>query len=501
VATTTSGKLRGYVDSGINVFKGIPYGEDTAARRFMPPLPAKPWTGIRDALNYGPQAPQPQRRPGSNPNGTQTSMSEDCLNLNLWTPGLRDGGKRPVMVWFHPGEYRAGTSNSPGVDGVRLCKRGDVVVLGVNHRLGIFGYLYLAQLSGEFPDSGNVGQLDLILALRWVHDNIAEFGGDPDRVLIFGQSGGGAKVATLMAMPPAHGLFHRACSSSGEAVTSSRPETATERSRAVLKALDLAPTRIDALKTIPMDKLIEVSRPIPFFGPVVDGRSLTRHPFEPDAPPISAHIPFLAGTNHDESRLLLGRRNPALFNLTWDTLKEKLVQYGEGRSGMGSLDLNRIVSLYRRLHPDYSASDVFFAATTDSRDWRPALVEIERRAAQPKGSAPTYSYELDWGSPVDPKMKACHGLDVPFLFDNVALSHALTGTAPEAYWMAEQMSEAYIAFARTGNPNTAKLPHWPAYDLTTRPTMTFNKVSKVVDDPRSGPRRLFSEVPYENPGT
>jgi len=508
VASTKLGKVRGYIDDGINVFKGIPYGDDTSKRRFMAALPAKPWTGIRDALTWGPQAPKPAAVPRPAADGKAPSkapplfppappnvMSEDCLNLSVWTPGLQDGGKRPVMVWFHGGGYAAGSGNSPGSDGVRLCKRGNVVVVSVNHRLNIFGYLYLAQLGGrEFKDSGNVGQLDLILSLQWVHDNIAAFGGDPTRVLLFGESGGGAKNACLMGMPGAKGLFQRASSSSGETVTASRPETATERARSVLKALEISPDHINEIKTVSMERLIEASRAAGYWGPVVDGGSLPRHPFDPDASPISAHIPFMVGTNKDEARLLIGR----YFDLTWDALPETLAKYSEK---MGKLDLKDVIAMYRRVYPDYSASDVFFAATTDSRDWRPAVVEIERRAALPKGSAPTYSYQLDWGSPVRPELKACHGLDVPFLFDNVAISHNLVGEGPDAYWMAEQVSEAYIAFARTGDPNNPKLPHWPAYDLANRATMVFDKVSKVVNDPRSEPRKMFSQVPYENPGT
>ena len=515
IAATKTGKVKGYVDNGINVFKGIPYGDDTAKRRFMAAVPAKPWPGVRDCLAWGPQAPKPAAAPRQIGNGKAPAkapvalfppappnpMSEDCLNLSVWTPGLNDGGKRPVMVWFHGGGYAAGSGNSPGSDGVRLCKRGNVVVVSVNHRLNIFGYIYLAQLGGpEFRDSGNVGQLDLILSLQWVHDNITQFGGDPDRVLIFGESGGGAKDACLMGMPKAMGLFQRACSSSGETVTASRPETATERARKCLAALDISTDHIQDIRDpgkVSMERLVEASRAGGYWGPVVDGGALPRHPFDPDANPISAHIPFLVGTNHDESRLLIGR----YFDLSWEDLPKTLTQYGEGRSGMGDLNPKDIIAMYRRLDPSYSASDVFFRATTDSRDWRPAVVEIERRAVLPKGSAPTYSYELDWGSPVRPELRACHGLDVPFLFDNVAISHNLTGDGPDAYWMAEQISEAYIAFAKTGNPNNPKLPHWPAYDLTNRATMAFNKVSKVINDPRSEPRKMFSQVPYENPGT
>jgi para-nitrobenzyl esterase len=507
VATTKLGKIRGFIDNGICAFKGIPYGANTAKRRFMPAVPAERWTGIRDVLQSGPRAPQPTARatgaaprgPGLAPPavGPPPPVSEDCLWLNVWTPALRDGGKRPVMVWFHGGGYAAGSANSSLSDGVRLCHRGNVVVVCVNHRLNAFGYLYLAELGGpEFKDSGNVGQLDLVLALQWVRDNITEFGGDPDRVLIFGESGGGAKNACLMAMPAAKGLFQRSSSSSGETVTASRPETATARARAVLKAVGLSPERVNELKTVPMETLIDAYNAAGYWGPVVDGGSLPRHPFLPDAPAHSAHIPFLVGTNHDESRLLIG--NPALFNLTWDTLKENLSKYSEK---MGTLNLDEVINLYRKLYPNYSPSDVFFGATTDSRDWRPAVVEIERRAAQPKGSAPTYSYQLDFGSPTDPRRKACHGMDVPFLFDNVGGPTTLTGDTPESYWMAEQISSAYIAFAATGNPNNPGLPNWPPYELPRRATMSFDVVSKVIDDPRGEERKLFSQVPYENPGT
>jgi para-nitrobenzyl esterase len=513
VATIKQGKIRGFVDSGIFTFKGIPYGDDTAKHRFMAPVAAQPWSGIRDTLHSGPRAPQPAGRAPAPPaagraptpprpslfaeSGPPAPVSEDCLWLNVWTPGMRDGGKRPVMVWFHGGGYAAGSANSSASDGVRLCHRGNVVVVSVNHRLNIFGYLYLAQLGGpEFKDSGNVGQLDLCLALQWVRDNIVEFGGDPNRVLIFGESGGGAKNACLMAMPASKGLFQRSTSSSGETVTASKPETSTARSRAVLKALDIAPDHVNDLKTLPMDALIKASSAVGYWGPVVDGGSLPRHPFDPDAPPQSAQIPFMVGTNHDESRLLIG--GAGLFDLTWGTLKENLAKYSEK---MGQLNLDDVIALYRKVHPDYSASDVFFGATTDSRDWRPAVVEIERRAAQPKGSAPTYSYQLDFGSPTDPRRRACHGMDVPFLFDTVGTPNTLTGDTPETYALAEQISAAYIAFAHTGNPNTPGLPHWPAYDLTRRATMSFNVVSKIIDDPRSEERKMFSQVPYENPGT
>ena len=501
VATTTHGKVRGFVDQDILGFKGIPYGDDTAKHRFQAPRPPPSWTGTRDTVKFGPRAPQGGRGQSSASSaGTPPDpVSEDCLYLNVWTPGLRDSAKRPVMVYIHGGGYNALSANDPLYDGVRLCQRGDVVVVTLNHRLNAFGYLYLAELGGaDFADSGNTGQLDLILALQWVRDNIAEFGGDPNRVLIFGESGGGAKNACLMGMPSAMGLFQRAASSSGETVTVSKPETATARAELVLKALELPRDRIAEIKIVPMDQLITATRASSYYGPVVDGRSVPRHPFHPDAPLFSAHIPFMVGTNKDEARLLIGRGNPAMFDLTWETLQPNLAKYSEK---MGQLDLGQVIATYRRAYPELSASDVFFAATTDSRDWRPALVEIERRAALPKNSAPTYSYELHWGSPVDPKMKAHHALDLPLLMDNVTLSSRLTGTGPEAFAMAEMISETYLAFARTGDPNNPKIPPWPAYDLTRRATMVFDVKPRVIDDPRSEPRKMFSQVPYENPGT
>jgi para-nitrobenzyl esterase len=295
-----------------------------------------------------------------------------------------------------------------------------------------------------------------------------------------------------MAMPAAKGLFHRAATSSGEAVTAISPERGTRCAEAVLTALELRFDQLERLQSMPMDKLIEASRASTEYGPVVDGRTLSRVPFSPDAPSISAHVPFMVGTNHDESRALIGENNQRLFTLRWDGLKQSLKPYAKR---MGNLD--QMIDLYRRMYPSYSPSDVFFAATTDSHDWRAAVLEIERRAALPIGAAPTYSYELRWGSPVDHgKYKACHGLDVPFIFDNVTLSHRMTGTGPEAYELAAQMSASYIAFARRGDPNTRRIPHWPPYDLARRATMAFDVVSTLVDDPRSEERRFFSQTPY-----
>lgn len=493
VASTRWGRVRGYLDNGINVFKGIRYGADTAKRRFMPPLPPDPWTEVRDALEYGSSAPQTSRQ-NDKPN-------EDCLFLNVWTPALRDGGKRPVMFYIHGGAYNNGSGSSPLYDGVRLCRRGDVVVVTVNHRLNAFGYLYLARFGGaEFADSGNVGQLDLILALQWVRDNIAEFGGDPNKVMVFGQSGGGAKIATLMATPLAKNLFHRAATMSGQQVTASGPLNATLRTRAVLDALKLMPQRVAEIRSLPAERLLEaisVRDPVlPFgsvsFAPVLDGRSLQRHPFYPDAPSQSAHIPMIIGNTHDETRAFLGS-DEGNFKISWEQLPEKLAP-----NMRVDIQPEIVIAEYRRLYPRYSPSEVFFAATTAGRSWRAAVIEAEERA---KSGFPAYAYQLDWATPKEGgKFGAPHASDIQLVFDNIQKPGA-TAIGPQAQPMADQMSETFIAFARTGNPNNKHTPHWAPYTLPRRTTMVFDVPAHLENDPRGAERRLFATVPYVQPGT
>jgi para-nitrobenzyl esterase len=493
VATTKTGKVRGYTDNGINVFKGVRYGADTKPRRFMSPLPPEPWTEVREATAYGPASPQQSRR--------SDQISEDCLFLNVWTPGLRDGQKRPVMVYIHGGAYSSGSGSNELCDGVRLCRRGNVVVVTLNHRLNAFGYLYLARFGGaEFNDSGNAGQLDLVLALQWVRDNIQEFGGDAQKVMVFGQSGGGAKIATLMAMPSAKGLFHRAATMSGQQVTASGALNATLRARTVLEALKLTPDRVAEIRTIPAERIIEtlsVRDPVlPFggvsFAPVLDERSLQRHPFYPDAAPQSLQIPMIIGNTHDETRGFLGG-DASNFTLTWEQLPEKLVP-----NMRVDIQPEVVIETYRRLYPKYSASDVLFAATTASRSWRGAIIEAEERA---KSGSPAYAYQLDWASAKDGgKFGAPHASDIQLVFDNIDKPSS-SATGPTAQSMADQMSESFIAFARTGNPNNRLIPRWERYTLLRRQTMVFNVPSHLEDDPRGAERRLFSKVPYVQPGT
>jgi para-nitrobenzyl esterase len=493
VAATKAGRVRGAMDNGIHVFKGIRYGADAAARRFMPPLPPEAWEGVRDALEYGPASPQASR--------SSEKTSEDCLFLNVWTPSLRDGARRPVMFYIHGGAYSNGSGSSPLYDGVRLCKRGDVVVVTVNHRLNAFGYLYLARLAGaEFADSGNAGQLDLILALKWVRENIAEFGGDPNRVLVFGQSGGGAKIATLLATPAAAGLFQRAATMSGQQVTASGPLNATLRARAVLDALKLKPEQAGELRTIPAAKLLEAigarDPVLPFgsvsFAPVLDERTLARHPFYPDAHPQSLAVPLIIGNTHDETRAFLGG-DESNFRLTWEELPEKLAPQMRV-----DIQPEAVVAEYRRLYPRYTPTEVFFAATTAGRSWRGAVIEAEERA---KSGSPAYAYQLDWATPREGgKFGAPHASDIQLVFDNISKPGA-TAEGPRAQPMADQMSETFIHFARTGDPNNRLIPRWERYTLPRRRTMVFDVPSHAEDDPRGAERRLFAKVPYVQPGT
>jgi len=505
IATTTSGKVRGFLQDGVNVFKGISYGDDTAKRRFLPAEKPAAWTGVRDALAFGPQAPQPiharSGRSAFSPLDEANPVnSEDCLHLNVWTAGLRDGRKRPVMVYIHGGAYSSSSSNGPVYDGIRLVKRGDVVVVTMNHRLNLFGYMYLAKLGGaEFADSGNVGQLDLVLMLEWVRDNIAEFGGDSSRVMIFGQSGGGAKCATLMAMPAAKGLFHRVVTMSGQQLTARTQEHATQSAEAVLDAIGLSRANLEDIRDpqkVPMEKLIAAMRAGKYFGPVLDGRALPTDPFSPNAPAISANVPMILGNTHDETRFLIGSGDPSLFSLSWDELPTRLERY---RQFLGDLKTADIIADYRRWYPAYSAGNVFFAVTTAFRSWHGMVIESDRRATQ---HGPTWTYNFAWQSPVDGgKWGAPHTMDIPFAFDNIKIASSMTGGGTDAQKVADQLCDTFIAFARTGDPNNQAIPHWPRYELEHRPTMIWNSVSRLEDDPRGEERRLIAQAPYVQPGT
>ncbi len=492
VIATTNGPVRGRTDGGVAVFKGLRYGSDTGPRRFRPPVRPAAWTTPAEAFAYGAASPQ---------GGAEANQSEDCLFLNVWSPGI-DRARRPVMVYIHGGAYSNGSGSSPLYDGARLARRNDVVVVTVNHRLNLFGYAFLQRIAGDpFRDSGNAGQLDLILALQWVRDNIARFGGDPGRVMVFGQSGGGAKIATLMATPAAAGLFHRAATMSGQQVTASGPWNATRRAEAWLDALSLPKDRAAEAATLPVETLLkaaEATDPVLgfgglYWGPVLDDRTLLRHPFYPDAPAQSAAIPMIIGNTHDETRAFLGN-DPANYALTWDDLPGKMT----GRELRIDVAPEPVIAAYRRMYPDYSPSDVFFAATTAARSWRGAIIEAEARAGS---GSPAWVYQLDWASPVEGGRRgAMHTDDIPLAFDNVTATGS-RAQGPTAQGMADTLSKAFVALARDGDPNHAGLPTWDRYDLTRRKTMIMDVDCRMEDDPRGGERNLFAAIPYIQPGT
>lgn len=406
------------------------------------------------------------------------------------------------MVYIHGGAYSTGSGSSPLYDGTRLAVRGDVVVVSLNHRLGPFGYLSLGRFGDpRWADSGNAGQLDLILALQWVRDNIVAFGGDPGRVMVFGQSGGGAKIAALMAMPAARGLFHRAATMSGQQVTASGPLNAHRRAEAYIAAAGLTADRFSELATLPVAKLVEamtardpiLSASGLYFGPVLDDRSLTRHPFWPDAPAQSAGIPMMIGNTHDETKAFLGhqvREHP----VTWHDLAARL-----GPELRVDISPEAVVAEYRRLYPHYSAEQIFFAASTASRSWRAAVIEAEARARQ---GSPAFVYQLDWASPKDDGWwGAPHMLDIPLVFGTLSAPGSITGVAPAARAVSDAMQNAFIAFAKAGDPNHPGLPRWNRYELPRRQTMIFDVASRMADDPRGAERELFARVPYAQPGT
>ena len=486
---TTGGALRGYRDNGVHVFKGVPYAASTAgASRFRPPQRLQPWTGVREASAWGPRAPQivGGEPPELIPADPREPQGEDCLVLNVWTPNPGNGGRRPVMVWLHGGGYTSGSSSYSIYDGRELARLHDVVAVSVNHRLNVFGFLHLAHLGGRFADATNAGMLDIVAALRWVRDNIAAFGGDPGNVTIFGQSGGGGKVSTLMAMPAARGLFHRAIAQSGAAVTVATPEQAIATTDQVLQRLDLTPARAERLLEVPVAQLVDAIRPAPGsppgtrslpFGPVVDGTVLPAHPFDPAAPAQSASVPFMTGTTATEVTFFasddqLRPIDDAAFRAR---VRELLT--------VSDADANRLIALYRKHEPGRDNIDLFLRLSTDNSTFRLNVdAQAERKAAQ--RGAPVYLYRFEYYSPVrEGRIKSMHCMEIPFVFDHLASLPGFTGSGPLAERVADEMSAAWVAFARTGNPNHRGIPQWTAFNATERPTMVFGPETRQVNDP------------------
>ncbi|MFN7926154.1 MAG: carboxylesterase/lipase family protein [Bryobacteraceae bacterium] len=480
-AETTHGKVRGIDNAGIKTFKGIPYGAATSGgNRFMPPADPTKWTATRDALTWGPTAPQSE--PGSRKPAGSPPESEDCLVLNVWTPAIDDGRKRPVMFWCHGGGFATGSGSGAGTDGTNLARRGDVVVVTVNHRLNVLGFSYLEEFGGSaFAESGDVGMLDIVHALRWVKANITRFGGDPGNVTIFGQSGGGRKVATLLAMPSAKGLFHRGIIESGATITLVERDQGVRVAAELMSQLGLERSRVRELQNVPLDRLMSayfaavkamnVDPMTMGFSPTVNGRSIPTHPFHPVASPVSASVPLMLGSTRTE---LTSQTDPEAFTLDEAAMRARV----EKLTGIHTAN---VIEVYRRKNPGASPSDLWFLIASDHRYSAPVMKIAERRAALGKG--PVFLYYFCWETPADGgRLHSPHGIEVPFAFDNIK-ANRLTSSSPDAPALADKVSSAWIAFARNGDPNTPKLPRWPKFESKNRPTMVFNNVSKVENDP------------------
>jgi para-nitrobenzyl esterase len=510
VVTTTYGRVQGLTHGDVHAFKGLRYGAaPTGAMRFKPPQPPRPWQSIQTAFAYGAPAVQMPSGGTAAPMtplsveiarffSTTTDMAvdnEDCLFLNVWSKGLSADRKRPVMVWLHGGGFAYGSGGWPVYDGAALARRGDVVVVTVNHRLNALGYLYLGELMGDdYAASGTAGMLDIVRALEWVRDNIAGFGGDPGNVTIFGESGGGAKVSHLLSMPSARGLFHKAIIQSGPGLRGASKASATDLARQILAELNVSPGDARALQAIPADAIVAAAQAVmarlPQTGgdaflrlsPVVDGAAQPRDPFTPDAPAISADIPIMIGTNKDEM---------SIFNVSapwWGRLTEAECA-AQARTFAGDR-ADALISAIRAAHPDYSPTYVFNAALSATVFLNGSIAIAERKAAQRR--APAYLYYLTWETPAAGGVFKCpHALDLPLVFDNVEMSRALLGPGAAPQTLADKMTSAWIAFASTGNPNNAAIPNWPAYDARRRATMMFDVEPRVENDPVRDIRRAL----------
>jgi para-nitrobenzyl esterase len=509
VIETESGKVRGFVNRGIWIFRGIPYAEPAGgANRFLPPVKAKPWPGVRSCLTYGPGCPSGINISENGDNSARSDednfllyrtggwhRGEDCLRLNVCSPGPTPSGrKRPVMVFMHGGGYTGGSGNDLlSYDGENLARNHDVVVVTHNHRLNVFGFLNLAEIGGErFAASGNVGMLDNAAVLEWVRDNIANFGGDPGNVMIFGQSGGGGKVSHLMAMPAAKGLFHRAAVESGATLRSGDPEAAAKIAAALLEELSIPKSQFEKVQTVSTATLVAAQaaalrrvnngRPGGGWGPIVDGKVIPAHPFDPTAPAISQQVPLLIGTCLNE--FVNGVDNPEVDTLTEGELLKRVTQkYGDKSQS--------IVAAYRKEYPKESPFGLW-AAFSAAQPRQNAATQAERKAAQ--GGAPAYQYIYAWRTPVlDGRPGTFHSSEIAFVFDNAELCPRYSGGSVEGRKLSSTMGAAWAGFARTGKPGHSGLPDWPAYKAEQRATMVFNNSCAVKNDPEGECLRLLRQ--------
>ena len=511
VVDTGAGKVRGFTRNGIHAFKGIPYAADTGgARRFAAPAKPVAWTGVRSSMSFGPTCPQATRTGWTNDENAflfqwdDGQSGEDCLRVNVWTPGVNDGAKRPVMVWLHGGGWTAGSGQEqPAYNGENLSRRGNVVVVSLNHRLNMLGYMNLAAYSDKYAGSVSAGVLDMVIALEWVRDNIANFGGDPGNVMIFGQSGGGGKVSTLMSMPMAKGLFHKAAVQSGSTLRLGELESSERLAAEVISQLGLNKSTIDKIQSVPYTQLLAAgdaaikrlqpnppvggigmptgrsAAPRVGFSPVVDGKIVTRHPFDPGAPEISANVPMLIGTVLNETSPSMTRA--ALESMTEEDVRKRAAERYGDKAGM-------VVDAYRKAYPNVKPVELLsrmFSVRTN------AVTQAERKAAL--NAAPAYVYLFSWQTPIlDGRPRAFHCSEIPFVFANTDVSAFATGGTTEARELGDKVSDAWINFAKKGDPNHAGLPKWPAYSADKGSVMIFDKTCEARNDPDRELRRVVA---------
>ena len=503
IVATSEGLARGRREDGVWTFKGLRYAASpTGSRRFKPPHPTQRWEGICDFVEYGDSAPQFGSVP---PVKTYASLSdpstpgEDCLRLNVWTPAPDERARRPVMVWIHGGGFRLGSGAFNLTQGRRLAAARDVVVVTLNHRLSVLGHLEISHLDPSFADSGNVGMLDIVAALRWIRENIAAFGGDPDRVMIFGQSGGGAKVSCLLAMPCAQGLFASAACQSGTVLWGVEPATAREATAALLDQLSIAPDNVAALSELPFERLIEASLEIGAqwtrtFAPVIGG-SLPGHPFADGAPDISRHIPLIIGTTRNEATNLVPL--PHDGQLEWEMLPAALSHVAIGAPAVSQVaagDLTHVIAGLRALHPDWSPRTVFYAIASEQLISRSSMRVAEARAAQP--NSPTWVYSVNWRTPVHGGVfGAPHGLEIPMVFDTVADAPSVLPANDSTSSLTSAFGDFWTSLAAKGEPSSSRIG-WPRFSAARKETLLFDTPLTVARDPGGAERALMANIPW-----
>ncbi len=499
VTNTQYGKVRGYVLRGINYFLGMPYGADTSgANRFMPPQKPKPWTDVYPALWWGNSAPQTMDNRYANKYGSfrdhwnYDDVSEDCLRINVFTPAINDGQKRPVMFWIHGGGFTNGNGiEHDGYNGENFARLGNVVFCSINHRLGPLGYCNLAGVGGEkFAASGNVGMMDIVAALEWVRDNIGNFGGDPGNVTIMGQSGGGAKVCTLTAMPSAKGLFHKAVVLSGASRRSGDKAYSEKLGAAVLKEAKLSPSQMDKLQAMPWKDFYAVATRAQQaaardagpgggmtrgFSPVVDGKILPQHPYDPEGAPTAANVPMIISSVQNEQSP--SWTDSSLESITLEQVAEKIKDRAGFGAGFGE-KAKEVVDGYAKAFPGRKPVEIW-SLVSSNRASVVALADVKSRQA-----APVFVDWFTWQPPLfDNRMRAFHCVDISFWFYNTDLMLTHTGGGPKPRALSAKMAGALLQFMKNGDPNGGGLPNWPKYSAAKGETMVLDNTCEAKDDP------------------